>query len=106
MRWRRSSTTSPNTTARTKQRNSQGVEAMQLSKSRFVMSASILFAANLALADAATPAAGKVHDVVLHGGSIYDGSGGKPYPGDVAIDGERIAYVGPKRDWVGRIDRK
>ena len=78
---------------------------MQLSKSMFVMPATILFAANLALAAAEAPAAaGKVHDVVLHGGSIYDGSGGKPYPGDVAIDGDRIAYVGPKRDWVGRID--
>jgi N-acyl-D-amino-acid deacylase len=26
---------------------------------------------------------------------IYDGSDGKPYPGDVAIDGDRITYVGP-----------
>ena len=26
------------------------------------------------------------HDVVIRGGTIYDGSGGKPYPGEVAID--------------------
>jgi N-acyl-D-amino-acid deacylase len=78
---------------------------MQLSKIPLMMSATIFLVANLDLAAAETPpATGKVHDVVLHGGSIYDGSGGKPYLGDVAIDGERIAYVGPKRDWVGRID--
>jgi N-acyl-D-amino-acid deacylase len=76
---------------------------MTFSKSKFVMPATIFFAANLALAAAAAPEAGKVHDVVLHGGSIYDGSGGKPYLGDVAIDGDRIAYVGPERDLVGRM---
>jgi N-acyl-D-amino-acid deacylase len=77
---------------------------MTFSKSKLVMPATILFAANLALAAAAATDAGSVHDVVLHGGSIYDGSGGKPYLGDVAIDGDRIAYVGPKRDLVGRMD--
>jgi N-acyl-D-amino-acid deacylase len=83
--------------------NFKGVEAMMFSISKFVMPASIFFAANLALAAAAAPEAGKIHDVVLHGGSIYDGSGGKPYLGDVAIDGDRIAYVGPKRDLIGRM---
>jgi N-acyl-D-amino-acid deacylase len=34
------------------------------------------------------------HDVVLRGGTIYDGSGGPPVVGDVAIDGERIVGVG------------
>jgi N-acyl-D-amino-acid deacylase len=77
---------------------------MRFSKSKFAMQAILFFAANLALATAAAPETGKVHDVVLHGGSIYDGSGGKPYLGDVAIDGDRIAYVGPKQDLVGRID--
>ncbi|MGO9948838.1 MAG: N-acyl-D-amino-acid deacylase family protein [Steroidobacteraceae bacterium] len=77
---------------------------MRNSKLKFAMPAIIFFAANLVLATAAAPETGKVHDVVLHGGSIYDGSGGKPYLGDVAIDGDRIAYVGPKRDLVGRID--
>jgi N-acyl-D-amino-acid deacylase len=44
----------------------------------------------------------ELHDVVIRGGTIYDGSGGKPYPGEVAIDGERIAYVGPPRGLEGR----
>ena len=42
------------------------------------------------------------HDLVLRGGTIYDGSGDKPYVGDVAIDGDRITYVGPPRTLAGR----
>jgi N-acyl-D-amino-acid deacylase len=34
------------------------------------------------------------HDVVIRGGTIYDGTGGSPFAGDVAIDGDRIAAVG------------
>ena len=49
---------------------------------------------------AAEPAG--MHDLVLRGGTIYDGSGGKPYVGDVVIDGDRIAYVGPPQSVDGR----
>ena len=34
------------------------------------------------------------YDVILRSGMIYDGSGEKPYIGDVAFDGDRIAAVG------------
>jgi N-acyl-D-amino-acid deacylase len=34
------------------------------------------------------------YDVVIRGGTIYDGSGGAPYRGDVAISGDRIVAVG------------
>ena len=34
------------------------------------------------------------YDVVIRNGTIYDGSGGAPYVGDVAISGDRIAAVG------------
>jgi N-acyl-D-amino-acid deacylase len=34
------------------------------------------------------------YDVILRSGRIYDGSGEKPYIGDVAFDGDRIAAVG------------
>jgi N-acyl-D-amino-acid deacylase len=34
------------------------------------------------------------HDVVVRGGTVYDGSGGAPFDADVAIDGDRIAKIG------------
>ena len=49
---------------------------------------------------AQTPPAG--YDVVIKGGTIYDGSGGAPFVGDVAIAGDRIAYVGPPTAAHGR----
>lgn len=33
-------------------------------------------------------------DIVIRGGTVYDGSGGAPFTADVAIDGDRIAEVG------------
>lgn len=47
-------------------------------------------------------AAAPVHDVVIRNAVIYDGSGSKPYPGDLAIDGDRLAYVGVHRALQGR----
>jgi len=50
-------------------------------------------------APAATPAAAAAapaYDVVIRGGTVYDGSGGAPFTGDVAIRGDRIVYVGPQ----------
>ncbi len=35
------------------------------------------------------------YSLLIRGGTIYDGSGGTPYVGDVAIKGDRIVYVGP-----------
>jgi len=35
------------------------------------------------------------YDVLIHGGTIYDGSGANPYVGDVAIKADKIVYVGP-----------
>lgn len=34
------------------------------------------------------------HDVVIRGGTVYDGSGGAPAAADAAIDGDRITGVG------------
>ncbi len=47
--------------------------------------------AALLLASAAPPPA---YDVVIRGGTLYDGTGGAPRPGDVAIKGDRIVVVG------------
>ncbi len=37
-----------------------------------------------------------MHDIVIRGGTIVDGTGKPAFTGDVAIDGDRIAQVGGK----------
>jgi N-acyl-D-aspartate/D-glutamate deacylase len=37
-----------------------------------------------------------MHDIVIRGGTILDGTGADPVTGDLAIDGARIAAVGGK----------
>ncbi len=39
-------------------------------------------------------AAPQTYDVILRGGTIYDGGGGTPYVGDVAFNGDTIAALG------------
>lgn len=34
------------------------------------------------------------YEIAVRGGTIYDGSGGAPYRGDVAITGDRIVAIG------------
>jgi N-acyl-D-amino-acid deacylase len=36
------------------------------------------------------------YDILVRGGTVYDGSGAAGYVGEVAIKGDRIAYVGPE----------
>jgi len=63
-----------------------------MNPSRFskLMPVFILLASGL-IAACAPPAS---HDVILRGGDIYDGSGGDPFVGDVAIDGDKIVALG------------
>jgi N-acyl-D-amino-acid deacylase len=42
----------------------------------------------------ATLAPAPLYDVVIRGGTIYDGSGGAPYVGDVLVNGDKIVAVG------------
>jgi N-acyl-D-amino-acid deacylase len=44
------------------------------------------------------------YDVIIRGGTIYDGTGELPYPGDVAITGDRIAVVGDLSESTGTIE--
>src|SRR5258705_4843808 len=43
------------------------------------------------------------HDVVIRGGTVYDGSGALPFDADVAIDRDRIAAIGTVTD-RGRVE--
>ena len=60
-------------------------------KSRLVLLLSALALPGQSFAKPAAP-----YTVLIKGGTIYDGSGGAPYVGDVALKGDKIAYVGPK----------
>jgi len=42
------------------------------------------------------PAAGQSYDILIRGGTIYDGSGKPGYVGDVAVSGGKIAAVGKR----------
>ncbi|MBE1529043.1 N-acyl-D-aspartate/D-glutamate deacylase [Sphingopyxis sp. OAS728] len=51
-------------------------------------------AAALLCVSGAAAKADEAVDVIIRGGTIYDGGDGKPFVGDVAIRGDRIVYVG------------
>jgi N-acyl-D-amino-acid deacylase len=44
------------------------------------------------------------YDVVIRHGVLYDGTGGAPLPGEVAIKDDRIAYVGARAPGHGRTE--
>ena len=56
----------------------------------------------LALAVLAQAAQSPDYDVLITGGTVYDGTGGKPFVRDVAIRGDRIVYVGAKAPGTAR----
>jgi len=56
-----------------------------------ILGCALSLAVTLAASAAEAP---KTYDLILRGGTIYDGSGGKPVVGDVGIDGDRIVAVG------------
>jgi N-acyl-D-amino-acid deacylase len=63
----------------------------------------VLLACGLAASTAcAAPGDAAQYDVLIAGGTVYDGSGDPPFVGDVAIQGDRIAYVGPHAPHAGR----
>jgi N-acyl-D-amino-acid deacylase len=45
-----------------------------------------------------------VHDVIIRGGTIYDGSGKASYVGDVAISGQSIAEIAPSISGRGTLE--
>jgi N-acyl-D-amino-acid deacylase len=59
----------------------------------------LAFAVSLLPACSAAPE----HDVLIRNGTIYDGGGGPPATGDLAIDGDTITAVGPGLKARGRL---
>jgi N-acyl-D-amino-acid deacylase len=45
-----------------------------------------------------------VYDIIIRNGTIYDGSGGLPYTGDIALQGDSIADIGDLKDAIGKIE--
>lgn len=68
----------------------------------------LCFLSATVLSAGASAAVAEMHDIVIKNGEIFDGSGGAAFAGDVAIDGDRIAYVGRRAGLHGRtvIDAK
>ncbi|MBW3618404.1 MAG: D-aminoacylase [Proteobacteria bacterium] len=66
------------------------------------MSAACALVVALVASACASTADREPFDVVVRGGSIYDGSGGAPFAGDLGVRGDRIAYVGPRAPGRGR----
>lgn len=58
---------------------------------KHVVLLALLFVSCCILAACTQPAS---YDVILRGGTIYDGSGEKPFTGDVALNGDKIAALG------------
>ena len=62
----------------------------------------VVFILVLAAADCAATA--PLYDVVIRGGTIYDGSGGTPYVADIAVRGDRIVVIAPHLAGSGRTE--
>src|SRR6266702_5390991 len=68
------------------------------------LAAGLVVSGAASLACAAPGDDNSVHDLVLRNGTVYDGSGQKPFAGDIAIDADRITYVGAPGDLHGRTE--
>ena len=62
----------------------------------------VLFALLLSCAG---PSERSEFDVILRGGTVYDGLGGAPVVADVALNGDRIAAVGDLSAAMGKLER-
>ena len=44
------------------------------------------------------------YDVLIRGGTVYDGSGGPPRTADLAIEGDKIVQIGDLASAQGKIE--
>jgi N-acyl-D-amino-acid deacylase len=63
-----------------------------------------LLLAACASAPVAPASQGPTYDVILRGGTVYDGSGGAPFVADVAIQGDTLAAIGELTGARGRLE--
>lgn len=81
-----------------------------MTRKNFLMSRTAVAITCLALlAGGPVLAQGQTVDLLIKGGTVFDGTeGNKGYVGDVAINGDKIVYVGPKATMTARrtIDAK
>jgi N-acyl-D-amino-acid deacylase len=68
------------------------------------MSPRVLAAFLVALSSCASARTAPAYDIVIRGGTIYDGSGGPGWRGDVALSGDRIAAVASRIPGRGRAE--
>jgi len=66
------------------------------------MSPRVLAAFALILSSPASARTAPAYDIVIRGGTIYDGSGGAPFKGDVALKGDRIVALAERIPGRGR----
>ena len=66
--------------------------------STLAMVAGCAIAPPVATVAAVVPAQIPAYDLLIKGGTIYDGSGSAPYVGDVGIRGDKIVYAGPSQE--------
>lgn len=55
------------------------------------------------LVTSCNPPADPDYDVIIRGGTVYDGLGGEPFQADIAINGDRIAAIGDLSKKFGRL---
>jgi len=50
-----------------------------------------------------SPAVEADFDVIIRGGTVYDGLGGQPFVADIAVNGDRIAAIGDLHEKTGKL---
>ena len=71
---------------------------------RFLKKLALAGFATMAALPGSQAAVAQLHDVIIRNGAIYDGTGADPIIGDVAIDGDTIAEVGPQLKARGKTE--
>jgi N-acyl-D-amino-acid deacylase len=69
-----------------------------------VLACHLLWLSACASTPAPSASGASTYDVILRGGTVYDGSGGAPVVADVAIQGDRIAAIGELSAARGRLE--